>query len=158
TFSINEIKMPPPFKIDVCSFTIMLGTGGIAASGDIEFSIANIGSGVLHGEKIGNGFALDGSFKLDEKICDGEVNAHYENIEGVEKWKIDGTVKFKKGAITGVKSGTIKVGYDGKILTAKGDAELEAKWIEKGSLEAEVGEDKFRFTGKFTLGKMPGIE
>src|SRR5205085_8321456 len=79
TFSINEIKLPPPFKIDVCSFTIMLGTGGIAASGDIEFSIANIGSGSLHGEKRGNGFALDGSFKLDEKICDGEVEAHYEN-------------------------------------------------------------------------------
>jgi chemotaxis protein histidine kinase CheA len=158
TFAINEIKMPPPFKIDVCSFTIMLGTGGIAASGDIEFSIANIGKGALHGEKRGNGFALEGSFKLDEKICDGEVTANYQNIEGVEKWKIEGTVKFKKGAITGVKSGSIKVGYDGKILTAKGDAELEAKWIEKGSLEAEVGEDKFRFTGKFTLGKMPGIE
>lgn len=158
TFSVDEIKMPAPFKLDVCTFTVMVGTGGIEASGDIEFSIANIGKGSLHGEKRGNGFALDGSFKLDEKICDGEVTAHYENIEGKEKWRIDGTVKFKKGAITGVKSGTIKVGYDGKLLTAKGDAELEAKWIEKGSLEAEVGEDKFRFTGKFTMGKMPGIE
>ncbi len=158
TFSTNEIKLPPPFKIDVCSFTVMIGTGGVEASGDIEFSIANIGSGALRGEKRSNGFALTGNFKLDEKICDGEVDARYENAGGVEKWRIDGTVKFKKGAITGVKSGTIKVGYDGKILTAKGDADLEAEWIEKGSLEAEVGEDKFRFTGKFTLGKVPGIE
>jgi hypothetical protein len=158
TFSANEIKIPPPFKIDVCSFTIMLGTGGVAASGDVEFSIANIGTGSLHAEANGRGFSLEGSFKLDEKICDGEVTAMYQNMEGVEKWRIDGTVKFKKGAIAGVKSGTIKVGYDGKILTAKGDAELEAKWIEKGSLEAEVAEDQFRFKGKFTLAKMPGLE
>ncbi|RAW01584.1 eCIS core domain-containing protein [Pseudochryseolinea flava] len=158
TFSAPEMNIPKPFKIDECSFSIMLGLGDFKAEGIVAFSIENVGSGEITAKGMSDGFTLAGNFKLDPKIFDGEVSAIYTKSGDTEKWKISGTARFKKGAVTGLKSGSITVGYDGKILTADGEAELEGKWIEKGTIGAKISEDSFIFTGTFKLAKMPGIE
>ncbi|MBL7731680.1 MAG: DUF4157 domain-containing protein [Chitinophagaceae bacterium] len=157
TFSIEEVKVPPPLKISNCSVTFMLGAGesNLMAEGVVDFSITGLGEGSIKASGSENGFSLVGELKLDEKIFDGSIKAEYHKKGDSESWKITGTANLKK--MTGIKGGKINVEYDGSKLSAKGDVDLDIKGVEKGSLEAVVGEDTLMIKGKFTLAKLPGI-
>lgn len=161
TFSTDDIKVPAPFSVDVCSITLEAGTEGFGASGQIDFSIDKIGDGSAEAEYHSQrGLSVCGEFNFDERIFGRGTNAQVDFAYENDAWSVGGEITIPRGKVPGVDSATIQVDYsetDG--FSARGEAELDVPGVENGTLEITQSEEEgFRIAGEFDLSAdTPGI-
>ncbi len=161
TFSIEEFKVPDPFKVNDISLTIFGGTKGFGVKGDVDFEIKNVGTGKITGSaKTDGNFGIAGTFDFDPKLFKGKVKqagikAEYDNQNG---WKIEGDLSIAENAVKGIKSGNIHVEYANEILKAEGAATTTIKGVDEVTLKIIFGKDEFEIEGGVKIGKLPGIK
>ncbi len=161
TFLIDEVKVPPPFKIKGSSITISDGTGGFGIQGDIDYGIDRLGEGTAkasyHRQR---GIRVLGTFDFDDRIfgrgADAKIRFRYEKGE----WGIGGTVTVPRGKVPGIRRATIDADYSESTgFTASGDAQLDIPGVESGTLRVtHTDEDGLSIGGRFNLSNdIPGI-
>lgn len=146
----GQIKLPPPFKIYGGAIAVSLnGKGTLKASGSLAFGITGVGDGTVSGSVDSNGkFTIGGEFLFDKKLFDNaKVTVEYTDGQLTVK----GTLQIPKGKITGIKQATAVVSYSGGTLTATGNAELDVKGLEKGSMNLKYNNELLEVGGEFTL-------
>lgn len=157
TFTIDDLSLPPPFKVNESSFTVALSTAsGLNVSGEIGFGITGLGEGTVRGAaSMEEGFAVEGEFEFDTKLFEkAKVKVTYRN----EEFTISGEIGIGAGKVPGIKSATLSPTYSDGLLSATGDAELDIPGVDKGSFSLEYSEDRFSFGGEFNLTEqIPGI-
>lgn len=146
----GQIKLPPPFKIYGGVIAISInGTGTLKASGSLAFGITGVGDGTVKGGIDSNGkFTVGGEFLFDKKLFDNaKVTVEYTDGQ----LTVAGTLQIPKGKITGIKQATATVSYSAGTLTATGNAELDVKGLEKGSMNLKYNNELLEVGGEFTL-------
>jgi hypothetical protein len=165
SFTIEEIKVPPPFGIDQATVTLSGGTAGFELEGDVGFSIDRIGHGTASTSyHTTDGVAVDGNFNFDERIfgegTQAQVRMGYRKVGEDYQWSMGGTLTIPEGKVPGVRSATINVDYsEAAGFSAQGDAQLDVPGVESGTLAITHSEEEgFVIGGSFNLsGDTPGI-
>jgi hypothetical protein len=150
-------NIPKPFKVDYCNIEIGGGTNNpIYIGGGVGFSIERLGTGDIFAKLDKTGVTVEGSFEFESKYFNpATITVAY--VKG--EWSITGTIGIKKDVVKGVKSATLKVGYDKGIFTIGGEGELDLPGIDKISLLAVFAPNgDFTFTATVQLKKLPGIK
>jgi hypothetical protein len=148
-FNIDEIDIPSPFEISSASVEVFYGTRGLGASGNIAFAIQNVGDGQIEASvSTQGGLELEGEFNFDSNLFDpAQVAVTYRN----NTFGVAGTIGIPEGKVQGIKSATITASYSEGTFTASGEAELDIRGVERGSLEATYSDDGWSIGGTFNL-------
>ncbi|HAA20558.1 MAG TPA: hypothetical protein DCP28_18000, partial [Cytophagales bacterium] len=159
TFALNEINIPPPFKITNSSLTVFASMGsGVGLEGETNFGINQVGEGYLKARvSTSESPELEGEFSFDSKLFNpAKIKAAYKE----NTFTVGGEIGIGAGTIKGVKSATITAEYtEGGPFKASGTAQLDIPGVEQGNMEVTMGEDVFEIGGDFTLTKdVPGID
>ncbi|MGV3604189.1 MAG: DUF4157 domain-containing protein [Dyadobacter fermentans] len=150
TFNSGEISLPSPFKVSNCSLTVSVGTGGYSFEGGVDFGIDKVGKGSVRGGLYNNKVAIDGHFEFDPKLFNNaRVDVRYRD----EKLEVTGTIEIPKNKVTGIKKATATVNYAEGVLTANGNAELDIKSLDKGSMNLRYDGKELTIGGSFELSK-----
>lgn len=159
TITAEEIKVPPPFKINEALLTIGAGNKGVYVQGDVLFEISKLGTGKISGMGKSNGdFGIKGKFDFDPKLFRkgaASIEVGYNNKDG---WSAGGELEIGKGTVKGIKSAKISVVYSKNMLEAAGTAEVEIKGVNEVTLRIKFGEKESEIEGGVKIGKLPGIK
>lgn len=158
-----SFKLPVPgLTVDESSVTLFFGKRGLGIDGSLAFSIAGLGSGTLgmsasYG-KAGPQFSAKGSFIADRKLFDLatlSVGWSSENgFSGSGKLGITSPDKIK-----GVKSATLKAGYEKGVFSATGDVVPDVPGLKSASLGVTYAENLLVIKGELGIDeKVPCIE
>lgn len=161
TFTMDDLTVPAPFRIDACEITVRGGTGGVGASGVIRYAIDRLGEGSAeasyHSE---SGFSLAGDFNFDERLFGRGTNARIDFDYCAGEWSIGGEVTIPRGKVPGIRSATIEAHYaEADGFSACGNADLEIPGVERGELGISHSETEgLAIGGSFDLSAdTPGI-
>ncbi|HTF83175.1 MAG TPA: DUF4157 domain-containing protein [Cellvibrio sp.] len=161
TFMMEEINVPEPFSVIAASVTVSGGTRGFELSGNIDFEIDKIGSGMAQASYHSrDGVSLAGTFNFDERIFGEGTNAQIRFDYASGLWTIGGTVTIPSGKVPGISTATIEAEYSQENgFHASGEAQLTVPGIESGTMEISHNEDEgFVIGGSFNLSSdIPGI-
>ncbi|MFN3848744.1 MAG: DUF4157 domain-containing protein [Spirosomataceae bacterium] len=150
-FTSEQLNVPKPFKINETSIFVRAGTNGFQVGGIVDFEIEKVGKGSIEA-KIGSDreFGIKGEFEFDPKLFSkAKVAVSYEN----KKFKASGEIEIGKGKVTGIKKATATVNYAEGVLTADGNAELDVKGLDKGSMNLRYDGKELTIGGSFQLSK-----
>jgi Domain of unknown function (DUF4157) len=158
TFTKDDFKLPGPVKVTAASLTLSVGTSELAVSGDVFFEVERLGKGQIAG-KVGTagGIELSGDFDFDSKLFD-PARIHVGYADG--KFSGFGEIGIKEGKVRGIKSASIKAGFEGEKITATGTIKPSIPGIEQGDLSMSYSPaEGLVIAGALTLKKdIPGIE
>lgn len=150
-FSSGELRgIPPPFRVTDASLGLFINSQhGFMATGDVFFAIDRVGTGHVGGFVGADGkLGLQGDFDFDRRLFDNaRVSVRYEN----DQWTISGTLAIPRGKITGIKQATATVTYTSGLLTATGNAELDVKGLQRGTMNLRYENESLTVGGDFTL-------
>lgn len=159
TITAEQIKVPPPFKINAAMLTIGAGNRGVFVQGDVLFEISKLGSGKISGLGKSNGdFGIKGRFDFDPKLFKkgaASIEVEYNNKDG---WAAKGELQIGKGTVKGINSANITVAYAKNTLEAKGTAEVALKGVKEVTLNIKFGEETSEIEGGVKIDKLPGIK
>ena|GEM_PF-1101107 len=148
TFSAGEINVPSPFRINDCSLTVRVGTGGWAISGGIDFEIERVGRGQLSGGVADGSPFIRGNFDFDSQLFSrARVGVEYVD----NRFKVEGDLAIEPGKVRGIKTATAHVQYSEGTLAANGSAELDIRGIERGDLNLRYANHELTIGGNFLL-------
>jgi Domain of unknown function (DUF4157) len=156
-------KLPSPLDIDYSSLTIAAGTQqGLSATGEIGFSIKNLGKGVLIGHVGAKGFGVSGQFDFDESklFTSALLSFSYSKDSGEDgKWAGSGELVFKDKAIPGVKEGNISITYKEGVLSGAGSFLTSIPKVDRINVTAQFDKaGNFSISGDTKLKGVPGIK
>lgn len=159
TFTIDQIKVPPPFTVTNSSLTVFANTKtGLGLEGATDFGINQVGEGSLRAKiATGENLELEGEFNFDSKLFDpAKISASYKD----NKFTVGGEIGIPAGKVKGIKSATITASYtEGGPFEASGTAQLDIPGVEQGNMNVTIGPDIFQVGGSFQLNKdVPGID
>ena len=148
-FTGGEIKLPPPFTIYSSSLAISAGTNGLKVAGGVNFGIERVGEGNGEGFVGSDGkFGIKGDFTFDKKLFDNAtVSIEYQNSE----LTVSGTIQIPKGKVKGIKTASATVTYSAGTLTASGNAELDIKGLQNGTMNLRYSGTELEVGGSFQL-------
>ncbi len=159
TITAEQIKAPPPFKINGAMLTIGAGNKGIFVQGDLLFEISKLGTGKISGLGKSNGdFGIKGRFDFDPKLFKkgaASIEVEYNNKDG---WAAKGELQIGKGTVKGINSANISVAYQKNNLEAKGTADVALKGVKEVTLNIKFGEETSEIEGGVKIDKLPGIK
>ena len=149
TFEGGEIKLPKPFSIYSSTLSVSMGLGsGFKASGNVNFGIDRVGEGNVSAYVKDGKFGIKGDFDFDKKLFDNaKAEVAYEN----DQLSVKGTLGIPEGKVRGIKTATATVSYSGGVLKADGNAELDVKGLEKGTMSLVYSKDALTIGGTFQL-------
>ncbi|MCG9910687.1 MAG: DUF4157 domain-containing protein [Flavobacteriales bacterium] len=150
-------KIPRPFEVTSCSIIIYASSSSrLSVSGNIEFKLGNLGTGIVSAGVNRTGVFLDGSFNFKNDWFDpAEIRVGYR--EG--NWNIGGTIGIGDNKVKGVRRATLNVDYRDGVFTANGDADLKIPGVSNVTLASRVeNSGNFMFSAEATLTQLPGIQ
>jgi len=149
TFEGGEFNLPAPFQIYSSSLTISLGlSSGFSASGNLNFGIDRVGEGNIGAFVREGKFGIRGDFDFDKKLFDNaRAEVAYEN----EVLTVTGTLGIPEGKVRGIKTASATVTYSAGTLAASGNAELDIKGLERGTMSLTYNQQELTIGGTFQL-------
>lgn len=164
TFEAEDLRLPVPgLTIEQSSLTIAAGTRGLRADGEIGFSIAGAGSGVLGASfNSRREFEASGSFSFDTRLFDraGIAIWYRRNGEGAASFGGQGTLGIDTpGRVRGIRSAEATVRLDGARIDATGRLQPQLPAVEQASLGLhQAPGEALRIDGALQLGHgVPGL-
>ncbi len=156
-FNTGDIRVPSPFSITDSSLTLLASTQrGFGIEGQANFGIESVGEGFIGAAaSTSGGFELEGEFNFDSQLFDpAKVGITYKN----NVFGVTGEIGIPQGKVTGIKNASINVSYSEETLNAEGDAELDIKGVERGTLSINYSPEGWSIGGTFNLSNdIPGI-
>ncbi|MFZ5543137.1 MAG: eCIS core domain-containing protein [Pseudomonadota bacterium] len=163
TIPVGSLKLPVPgLTIDDASITLFFGTKGLGADGNLNFTIAGLGSGMLsatiqQGAK-GPDFSAKGQFTADRKLFDlATLEVGYSSSKGFSGKGTLGITSPNK--VKGIKSAKLTAGYAEGVFSATGEVQPDIPGLKSASLSVSYGNNTLAITGKLGIDeRVPGIE
>jgi 5-methylcytosine-specific restriction endonuclease McrA len=160
---LGAIKLPiPGVTIDDASVTVFFGSKGLGVDGDLSFTVAGFGGGVLsltlqQGEN-GPDLRARGTFIADRKLFDlASIEVGYSTTKGFFGKGTIGITNPEK--IKGIKSASLTAGYANSVFSARGDVAPSIPGLKSASLSVTYGKDTLEIEGKLGIDeRVPGIE
>ena len=157
----DKFKLPG-ITIDEASLTLMFGTKGLGAEGNLNFSIKGFGAGYLTvGMRSGKESPIlyaKGALIADRKLFDlAQVELGYSTGEGFSGKGTLGITNPDK--VKGIKSASLSVSYANSVFTATGDVSPDIPGLASASLSVTYAKEQLQITGKLALDeKVPMVE
>ena len=151
TFSASDFNFPGPVQVTSSDLTVTAGSGGIEATGNLEFEVERVGRGTLSGATSSSGkFGVAGAFDFDSSLFNpAQIKLSYED----DKFGGGGELGIKPDTVRGIKSAKITATIDGESWKAEGTVEPDVPGIKSGTLEAAYNpETGFEIGGSLVLG------
>lgn len=154
TFTLEEIKVPRPFKLNAVTLTASAGTeSGLALDGDVEFEVERLGSGKIEAHAgTEQGIALAGELLFDPSLFapPAKVSVWYRGNPGA--WGGEGELTIPPDKLPGIRRGSFKVTYAEGLLSAEGGAQTSIPGVSDAALKLAYSEkDGLAIGGKLTL-------
>jgi hypothetical protein len=152
SFDLGDINIPSPFELTASSLTVFFGTGrGLGIEGQTDFAIQGVGEGFIGAAaSTSGGFELEGEFNFDSQLFDpARVGVTYRN----NTFGVTGEIGIPRGKVRGIKSARINVAYAEGNFTANGEAELDIRGVERGTLSVSYSEQGWSIGGTFNLSR-----
>lgn len=157
----DKFKLPG-ITIDEASLTLMFGTKGLGAEGNLNFTIKGFGAGYLTvGMRSGKESPIlyaKGALTADRKLFDlAQVELGYTTGEGFSGKGTLGITNPDK--IKGIKAASLSVSYVNSVFTATGDVSPDIPGLASASLSVTYAKEQLQITGKLALDeKVPMVE
>ncbi len=164
TSDVLKGKLPKPLNVDACTLEFSVGTAEPwYVGGSIDFSIDKMGTGSLSASINGDTFAMTGTFTFTESKYYEKASLTIGYTRGLKdpegKWSGSGDMVFAKGAIPGIKEGSIGIGYKDGIFSGSGSVLTTIPKFDKIDVAAQFDEHgNFSITGNTSLKGVPGIK
>jgi uncharacterized protein DUF4157 len=164
TSDVLNGKLPKPLNVDACTLEFSVGTAEPwYVGGTIDFSINKMGTGSLSASISGDTFAMKGTFTFNDSKYYETASLSFGYTRGLKggegKWSGAGEMVFAKGAIPGIKEGSISIGYDNGIFSGKGSVSTSIPKLDKINVAAQFDEHgNFTINGDTSLKGVPGIK
>lgn len=149
TFTAEQINIPAPFEITNAGLTVRAGTRGLEATGMVNFEIQRVGQGFVEGFIGTDGqMGLRGSFDFDSNLFTrARIGLGYVN--GV--FSAEGEIGIGPGKVRGIREATVQVHYSEGVLRAEGNAQLDIRGLQQGTLSLLYSNNEFTIGGAFQL-------
>lgn len=142
SYSAGALNLPIPglsiFNSELSVF--YSSSDGFGAGGQIDFGLANLGSGQLNAEvSTEGGLALLGGFDFDPGLFDrAHVGASYED----DQLSIEGEIGIDSpNKIRGIRAANLSVAYSSSQFSAEGTVDPNIPGIQQAGLRVNYGED-----------------
>jgi hypothetical protein len=157
TFTADDFSFPGPIQVTSASLEIFAGTNGLGAKGDVLFQIERVGKGKLSaGASLSEGFSIAGDFDFDSELFDpATVHVEYSH----DTFSGHGVLGIPEGKVSGIKSASLKVAFQGEKIDATGTVKPSIPGIEQGDMAFHYAPDTgIVISGTLALKKdIPGL-
>jgi len=158
-YSPENLSLPVPgVQIDDASLALGYSSAdGFGASGNVQFSVDNLGSGTLTaGVSQNGGFQASGDFDFDSRLFDrARIQVWYrdQHFGGEGQIGID-----QPDRIRGIRSADLTVGFGENAFNARGTVQPSIPGVQEAGLNVAYSEEQgLTIGGNLQLAEAPGI-
>ena len=156
-FTADELHLPGPIQVTSANLELYAGTLGLGARGTVYFQIERVGQGKLTaGASLSAGFSIAGDFDFDSELFDpATVHVEYSN----DTFSGHGELGIPEGKVSGIKSASLKVAFQGEKIDATGMVRPSIPGVEQGDMAFHYAPDTgIVISGTLALKKdIPGL-